>query len=151
MQLTLSGFDKIRQKKALSSLAKKACDKIPGLKKPGEINFILVSDAQLKKLHKDFLNDAGLTDVITFQYDEERPSKRNPEPPLGDVYISKDAARKAAQKGGYETFQEIAFLMVHGLLHLTGWDDHSPAARRKMLERQRQVILAVSPSLCPPR
>ncbi len=146
----LTGFDRLAQKPALLRLVKKVCARVPRLRKPGDIQFILVSDAKIKKLHKEFLNDGAATDVITFQY-PALPAVRKPSVdfPFGDVYISRDTARRQAQKAGHPLINEIAFLMVHGLLHLVGYDDHAPRDRRRMLNRQARLIRAIAPKLAP--
>ncbi len=150
MKLLYSGFDAVPQKRELERLAAKVCETVPKLKRSGEINFILVSDKTIKKLHKDYLDDGSATDVITFQYPPMRDSKSaGPDAPFGDVYISMDTARVQAKAVGHELHREIAFLMVHGLLHLAGHDDRAPHLRRKMLAFQTKLIQKIAPKLVP--
>ncbi len=150
MKLFLTGFNKLDQMKALERLAAGVCGKVTKLKKSGEINFILVSDKEIKKLHKKFLDDASATDVITFQYLKDATIKTSgPDSPFGDIYISLDTARAQARAAGHETYQEVAFLMVHGLLHLAGYDDHMPGNRTRMLALQSKLIKKISPKLAP--
>ncbi len=166
MNPQLTGFDRLAEKPALLRLIKKVCAKVPKLRKPGDIQFILVSDAQIKKLHKDFLNDGTATDVITFQYpllptarasagkralagSGKSAQKPDTDFPFGDIYISLDTARRQAKMAGHPFINEIAFLMVHGLLHLVGYDDHVPGNRRRMLELQARLIREFAPQFAP--
>ncbi len=150
MKLNLIGFERLKQKPALAKLAGKICEKVPQLRRRGEINFVLVPDKKLRYLHKKFLDDPGSTDVITFQYLETQSLKKiGDDAPFGDVYISLETARAQAKAAGHEFHREVAFLMAHGLLHLAGYDDRAPHQRRKMLAFQTKIIRAVSPGLAP--
>ena len=95
-----------------------------------EVNLILVSDARIAALHRKFMNIAGPTDVITFHH--------------GDVFISVETAAEQARQFGTSTVDELRLYIVHGLLHLHGFDDTTEPARRKMHVVQRRVFKAAA-------
>ena len=91
-----------------------------------EIN--LVSPAQMAKVNQSFLQHAGPTDVITFDYREARPGA----PLHGELFICPAVAVTQAREFGTEWRSELVRYVIHGVLHLLGYDDLEPAARRKM-------------------
>lgn len=82
----------------------------------GELSIAFMSDDMLADLHKDFFNDPSTTDVITFEGDEE-------ENLAGEICISVDHALTAAQEYGTDLSYEMTLYLVHGYLHLAGFDD----------------------------
>lgn len=149
MQLRFHGFERCKKGAALKRFARAVCKAVPGLARPGEINFILLTDPQIKKINARFLNHHYSTDVISFEYPREA-RKADPSLPVGDIYISRNFAARQARRGKYETDQEIALYIVHGLLHLVGYDDHKPADRKRMFARQAQLLRRLAPNLAPP-
>lgn len=97
----------------------------PGLTSLGEIQVLLISDRRMSELHRRFMGIAGPTDVITFQH--------------GEIFISVETARRQAQAHRTSLAHELRLYLVHGLLHLQGFDDHSPAARRRMDSVQEKL------------
>jgi probable rRNA maturation factor len=97
---------------------------------------VLTSDASLRSLHRDFMGIDAETDVMTF------PADGGPGGPAhgGDIVVSVDRAMEQAPEFGSSPWGEIRFLVVHGALHLCGWDDTSEVDRAAMLERQRELI-----------
>jgi probable rRNA maturation factor len=72
------------------------------------------------------MNEAGPTDVITFQH--------------GEIFISADTAKRNARRFGNSLARELRLYVVHGLLHLRGFDDRDPAGARKMEGVQRKIL-----------
>ena len=99
----------------------------PGLTSLGEIQVLLISDRRMSELHRRFMGIAGPTDVITFQH--------------GEIFISVETARRQAQAHRTSLAHELRLYVVHGLLHLQGFDDHSPAARRGMDSVQEKIAV----------
>ncbi|MEZ0386318.1 MAG: rRNA maturation RNase YbeY, partial [Verrucomicrobium sp.] len=94
-----------------------------------EIDFVLVSDRTIAQVHGDFLNDPTPTDVITFHH--------------GEILISLDTAVRQAAENGETYEREVARYMIHGLLHLAGWNDYEPAERTAMHEVQERILDSV--------
>ncbi|MFL6528707.1 MAG: rRNA maturation RNase YbeY, partial [Chthoniobacterales bacterium] len=97
-----------------------------GLSRLRDITAVLVSDRKISELHRRYMKIAGATDVITFQH--------------GDIFISTETARRQATQFGTTTLDEIKLYLVHGLLHLHGFDDKTPAAARRMARMQERIV-----------
>jgi rRNA maturation RNase YbeY len=100
-----------------------------------EITVALVDDARLQTLHRDFMGFDTPTDIMTFPTDESAGAAQG-----GELAISVDHAMTQAVAWGHSPQEEIAFLVVHGLLHLVGWRDDTEEQRRRMLGRQHDLI-----------
>jgi rRNA maturation RNase YbeY len=100
-----------------------------------EITVALVDDTRLQSLHRDFMGIDTPTDIMTFPADESAGENQG-----GELAISVDHAMTQAVEWGLSPLEEIAFLTVHGLLHLLGWRDDSNEQRQSMLERQQDLI-----------
>jgi probable rRNA maturation factor len=104
------------ESKLLSKIAHRALD-VLGLNK-AELSIVLVSDAQIRRLNKLYRNKDKPTDVLSFPIGE----KVNGWFILGDVVISVDTAKRQAKELGYSLEEELKRLLVHGLVHLLGYD-----------------------------
>jgi probable rRNA maturation factor len=104
------------------SRASKAFSKLP------DIDVNLISDRRMTQLHRRFLKIEGPTDVITFQH--------------GEIFISVETAGRHARAFGTSLEKEIQLYLVHGLLHLRGFDDKTPSTARVMRETQNRVVRA---------
>lgn len=103
-----------------------------------EICVLLVDDRGIAGLHERWLGIPGPTDVITFDLsDAARPGVLH-----GDIAVSAETARRAARELGWQPRHELAYYLVHGILHLAGYDDHDPADRRSMRARERVLMQA---------
>lgn len=95
-----------------------------------EIEITIVSDDEITRVHADFLNDPTPTDVITFHH--------------GEILVSADTALRQGADHGLSLDHELALYMIHGLLHLAGWDDHDPVEASQMAEHQFAILAAVA-------
>ncbi len=98
-----------------------------------ELRVIFVDDQYLRNLHRDFLNDDTYTDVMTFNLGSEQEIE-------GEIYISVDRAQVHAREYRIPIGEEIARLIVHGLLHLKGYDDQIPQERIRMRAMENQHL-----------
>ena len=92
----------------------------------------LMSDGDLRRLHRDFMGLDSATDIMTFP--------RGGDERGGDIAISVERAAEQADDLGMTAWEEVRFLAVHGVLHLTGWDDADDESRRRMLARQAEIV-----------
>jgi probable rRNA maturation factor len=103
-----------------------------------EIEVALVSDRTIARLNRQFLNHRGATDVLAF------PGSSLPgDPTIGEVVISLDRARAQARAGGWSVREEVVTLLVHAILHLCGYDDHTAVAAARMRARQQALVARV--------
>ena len=107
-----------------------------------ELSVALVTDERIAELHVRFMDVAGPTDVISFPLDLPDGVETPVAPPLGEVVVSTDtAAREAAARGhGFE--RELLLYVVHGTLHLLGYDDRDAGDRAEMEARQEELLEA---------
>jgi probable rRNA maturation factor len=101
------------------------------------VTVALVDDEALRGLHDRFMNTPTVTDVMTFPY---QPDLAGSGTTGGDIVISLDRAWEQGPRHGLDGQRETLFLFVHGLLHLTGWDDATPPQRTAMLRRQEELL-----------
>lgn len=99
-----------------------------GLAALEEIDVLLISDRRMSELHRKFIGISGPTDVITFQH--------------GEIFISTETAKRQARMHGSSLGAELRLYLVHGLLHLHGFDDQSPGGKRLMESVQTKIIAA---------
>ena len=120
-----------------------------------ELSLTLTSDASIRRLNRDYRGKDRATDVLSFSQLEERgraridPRKvRNLEGmPLGDVVISIDTAQAQAHAYGIAPAQRLRTLLIHGFLHLLGYDhERSASEARKMFARERALAKAIGNS-----
>ncbi len=97
----------------------------------GELSVSLVTEDEIEELHRRYLGEAGPTDVLSFPQDEDGIPDGGPRV-LGDVVICPAvAARQNADLGS-----QLRLLLVHGILHLLGYDHQDEEERRAMWDRQ---------------
>ncbi len=102
-----------------------------------ELSVVIGDDEWLQKLNREYLGKDAPTDVLAF------PQGREPNATmqlLGDVAVSGETAARQAEELGHGLEEEVAILLTHGILHLTGWRDDSPARRRRMMRRATELL-----------
>ncbi|KAB2662364.1 MAG: rRNA maturation RNase YbeY [Verrucomicrobia bacterium] len=100
------------------------------------IGFQFVSSRRMAEVNWDYLQHEGPTDVITFGYE---PAKKN-EGAHGDIYICVEVAESQSTEFGTSWQQELIRYLVHGILHLLGFDDQQPAQRRTMKREENRLV-----------
>ncbi len=106
-----------------------------------EISIAIVDDARIHELNRRFLDHDYPTDVLSF------PLSTDNQPLQGEIAVSLDTARSHAARFNASTHDELLLYVVHGTLHLVGYDDKDPAAAGRMQARQNEVLreLGVEP------
>lgn len=102
-----------------------------------DLHVTLVGDPTIRRLNARYLGTRRSTDVLAFPLESPGPS-----PLLGEVIISTDTAARQARRLRVPVALEIDLLVVHGVLHLAGYDDAGPVAARRMHEREREILSA---------
>ena len=95
----------------------------------GEINYIFCSDNYILKINKDYLNHNYFTDIITFNYNEGK--KVN-----ADIFISIDTVKSNANSRKIDFDNELHRVMVHGILHLVGYNDKTSTQQIEMTSKE---------------
>ncbi len=102
---------------------------------PAEIAISFIAEAEMQRLHYDFLQEASSTDIITFDLGVSPEGMR-----LGALYICPEVAKRYAARYKATPRQELQRLIAHGVLHLLGFDDHSPKDKRRMRREENKIL-----------
>jgi len=120
----------------LQCFANTACELVWEHKRPRaeiasalEITVLIVSDRRMAALHQEFCGLAGPTDVLTFRH--------------GEIVISAETAARQAKIFRSTLAGEIQLYLLHGLLHLAGFDDIAPHQRKQMLQLQTKLFFSL--------
>ncbi len=100
------------------------------LSKLQEISVLLISDRRMSILHRKFLRQPGSTDVITFEH--------------GEIFVSVEMAKRNAKRFGNSLARELQLYVVHGLLHLQGFDDRTAKGAREMRAMQEKALASLN-------
>ena len=111
---------------------------------PGELSLVFLTDPALARLHADFLDDPTTTDVITFAGDPGFGV-------AGEICVSADTAAAYARKHRRDFSAELTLYLVHGWLHLAGYDDLVPAKKRRMRAAEARAQRLLAAAGCRPR
>ena len=98
-----------------------------------EIEITIVDDADIARVHADFLDDPTTTDVITFEGDRAAGL-------AGEICVSADTAKAYARAHRRDFSAELTLYLVHGWLHLAGYDDLQPAKKRRMRAAEARAM-----------
>jgi probable rRNA maturation factor len=110
-----------------------------------ELSLVLTTDARIQALNRDYRHKDRPTDVLAFAMREGELGDVESEL-LGDVIVSVETARRQATREGHDVLAEVTMLLVHGLLHLLGWDHETVSKDRRMrAETARLVAIASAP------
>ncbi len=105
---------------------------------------VLITDAEeIQTLNCTYRDVDRVTDVLTFPAREGDAILCPPDGYLGDIAICYERAVGQAEEYGHSLERELAFLAVHGALHLLGYDHMEPADERKMLQKQEEILQAM--------
>jgi len=99
----------------------------------GDISYILCSDNYLLEINRQYLNHDYFTDVITFDYSEDNVIS-------GDIFISVDTVADNAKEYNVTFEKELERVMVHGVLHLVGYNDKSDSEVKQMRAKENQYL-----------
>lgn len=98
-----------------------------------EVDAYVLSDPRIGKMHAEFLDDPAPTDVITFEH--------------GEIFLGAETIARHAAEHGHSIQAEFLLCLIHGLLHLNGFDDLDVRRRKIMHRRQFEILEAVRDGL----
>ena len=150
MSVKVNIFSKQRQVKlpvGTKLLIRKACHATLEFEKFGgaaEVDVTLVDDDEIKEINKEQRNIDSSTDVLSFPLGENGEYDANPKTGalmLGDIVISVETAMKQADLYGHGLEREIAFLTVHSMLHLLGYDHINGGMEQAIMREKEEAVL----------
>ena len=106
----------------------------------GDITVLVSTPERIQNLNREFRNVDAVTDVLTFPASEGEAVLCPADGYLGDIMICYDRARTQAEDFGHSLSRELAFLAVHGTLHILGYDHMNPEEEAVMRQRQREIL-----------
>ena len=115
-----------------------------------ELSILLVDEDTMSAYHQKYLGEPGPTDVLSFPMDELRPPDDDEEPPaglLGDVVLCPAVTARQAREHGRSPDAEAEYLLVHGLLHLLGYDHETDKEEAIMKELEMEYLMLVEEEL----
>lgn len=108
----------------------------------GELSILLTDDAGIESINREYFNRPRPTNVISFSMVEGEFSDVNPEASmLGDIVVSVETAVREAREAGIPEWERIAELLVHGLLHIVGYDHEAPDADSAAMEARSARLM----------
>ena len=111
----------------------------PDAWRAASLSIVVVGSDEMAELNGRFTGRAGDTDVLAFPLDD---GPGGDERQVGEIVVSASRAYEEAIARGVEPRDELLLYVVHGMLHLLGYDDHSPEQQRDMYEREASVLEA---------
>jgi probable rRNA maturation factor len=121
----------------LQRAAQKTLD-LDGTQPQADLSLVLTDDGQVRALNAQYMGIDAPTDVLSFSGGETDPDTQAYY--LGDVVISYPQALLQAQSGGHKLMDELQLLVVHGALHLLGYDHAEDAEKARMWARQAEIL-----------
>lgn len=109
----------------------------------GDVCVLLTDAEEIEQLNAHFRNMNRVTDVLTFPAQEGEAILCPPDGYLGDIAICYERAVEQAEEYGHSLERELAFLALHGALHLLGYDHMEPEDEEAMLRRQNEILNAM--------
>ncbi|GAA3615772.1 rRNA maturation RNase YbeY [Microlunatus ginsengisoli] len=110
-----------------------------------ELSILLVDEPTMTAYHVKYMGEDGPTDVLSFPMDELRPPDDDEDPPeglLGDIVLCPTVTAAQAAEHGRTAAEETEYLLVHGLLHLLGYDHAEPAEKAEMFGLKDKLLAA---------
>ena len=117
-----------------------------GLSEGVEVGVTFLDDAAIQELNRDYRDKDRPTDVLSFalnEGDEPKIIDAPEEELLGDILISLETTARQAEEYGHSLERELAYLTVHGMLHLLGYDHEEPADQAEMRLEEEAVLAAL--------
>jgi probable rRNA maturation factor len=105
------------------------------------LSIVFTSNRKIRQLNKQWRNKDYDTDVLSFPLDMQPPPAGIPWE-LGEIYISVEKAIEQAKSYNHSLDRELAFLCIHGMLHIIGFDHEEPDEEKEMFRRQRAILKA---------
>lgn len=103
-------------------------------------SIVFVSEEEIRQINNDYRGIDKVTDVISFALLDNEEEREFSGDEIGDMFICLDRAREQAQEYGHSIDREVAFLAVHGYLHLCGYDHMTDEDEKIMFSKQEEIL-----------
>lgn len=151
--LTDNRQDKVKVDEALEALVEQVVEKVLDFEEceeEYEVSISFVDNEEMKSLNKEYRGIDRETDVLSFpmlefteeelEEEEEEAEYIDEEIALGDIVISMEKALEQSEEYGHSFNRELAFLLVHGMLHLLGYDHEEETGEKEMFDKQETIL-----------
>ena len=108
----------------------------------GEVSILFCGDTAIRTYNRIFLKRNRATDVIAFYDNKNLPGFQKDY--LGDIAISVDRAKSQAKQMGHPVKKELSILVIHGILHLLGYEDTTSTGKKRMFNKQDEIYKAIT-------
>ena len=108
------------------------------------VGIVLIDNERIHEINKQYRNVDRETDVISFAFLEDETDPIMEIDNLGEIYISLEKAHSQAIEYGHSFKRELAFLVVHGLLHLLGYDHMTESEEKEMFSLQEEILSSLN-------
>jgi probable rRNA maturation factor len=110
----------------------------------GQVSVAVVDDQAIQEVNRQYLNHDYPTDVISFDLTDDNTNQRDERYLEGEVIVSWQTAQRVASENQWDPGLELLLYVIHGMLHIVGLDDSSPAQSQQMRERERHYMNAIA-------
>jgi probable rRNA maturation factor len=142
-KLTIAVIDNLEKKRPRWLKART----LAALNESASLNLVIVSNQQIKKLNKRWLGNDKVTDVLSFPLLDLHTYQQGPKlgdeeikQELGEIFIAYEKASTQAKEFNHSFERELAFLYVHGMLHIFGFDHQDRPSEKDMFGRQKRIL-----------
>lgn len=108
--------------------------------KDSYISVVIVDKDRIHEINKTYRNVDKVTDVISFAFEDNAGITPNGLRILGEIYLCMDKAKEQAVEYGHSNKREICYLVIHGLLHLLGYDHEKEEDKKKMRTKEEEIL-----------
>lgn len=133
-------------KEWMTELLQFSADKL-AIPESAEISITVVDNPKIREINREYRNKDAVTDVISFALEDDDDifmtlEMEEDEIPrdLGDIFLSYDKAVEQAEDYGHSVDRELGFLLVHGFLHLNGYDHMTETDEKEMFSLQEEIL-----------
>ena len=145
MEITISYSDEKYKSAETEALIEKVLTKGAELQKvrsDAEISVLICDADVIQELNRDYRGVDAPTDVLSFALNEGEDDVPEEETELGDIVINLDRAAAQAEEFGHSREREVAYLSVHGFLHILGYDHYDPEEKKAMRAAEEEILSA---------
>ena len=109
-----------------------------------EIDLLFVDNEAIRELNREYRDKDSATDVLSFpMYEADEPIDDEEEILFGDIVITLERAQEQAAEYGHSLKREVMYLLVHGLLHLAGYDHIGEEDKKQMREKEERLLAKI--------